>query len=109
MQNMYSSITLRRSDASASFAVVTFLPSDTGVVHAAGLPFTPSISTTHKRHEPNASRETKMRLAISRNQFCGKLERYAPVKLAIHAHVGPTSAIAQAIDCPQRHVGVILK
>ena len=32
------------------------MPSATGVVHEAGVPRTPSISTTHNRQEPKASR-----------------------------------------------------
>ena len=34
------------------------MPSDTGVVQEEGVPFRPSISTTHKRQEPNALRRS---------------------------------------------------
>jgi hypothetical protein len=33
-----------------------FMPSATGVVHEAGVPGLPSISTRHSRQDPNASR-----------------------------------------------------
>jgi hypothetical protein len=43
---------------SFSVCVRTTIPGATGVVHDAGVPRAPSISTTHSRHEPNASRES---------------------------------------------------
>ena len=36
--------------------VCTFMPASSGVVHEAGVPLRPSISTRHRRHEPNGSR-----------------------------------------------------
>ena len=42
--------------ASRSFCVVTLMPGATGVVHEAGVPLRPSISTRQRRQEPNASR-----------------------------------------------------
>ena len=53
---MYSSITPRRSRSSLGDCVVTCMPGVAGVVHEAGVPLRPSISTRHNRHEPNASR-----------------------------------------------------
>ena len=50
---MYSSITPRRSRSSLGDCVVTDMPGATGVVHEAGVPLRPSISTRHMRHEPN--------------------------------------------------------
>ena len=38
--------------------VRTTMPSATGVVHDAGVPRRPSISTRHNRQEPNASRRS---------------------------------------------------
>src|ERR1700722_639793 len=35
--------------------VRTIIPASAGVVQEAGVPFRPSISTRHRRHEPNAS------------------------------------------------------
>src|SRR5271166_2926450 len=55
---MYNSITPRRRRASAGLSVRTFIPARTGVVHEAGKPRWPSISTRHKRHEPNGSSES---------------------------------------------------
>ena len=40
---------------SRSVCVLTTMPSATGVVHEAGVPARPSISTRQSRHEPNAS------------------------------------------------------
>ncbi len=37
-----------------SVVVCTFIPAATGVVHEAGVPPRPSISTRHSRHDPNA-------------------------------------------------------
>ena len=34
------------------------MPGEHGVVHEAGVPLRPSISTKHKRHEPNGSSES---------------------------------------------------
>ena len=51
---MYSSITLRRSFASCSLWVWTFMPASTGVVHEAGKPLRPSISIRQRRQEPKA-------------------------------------------------------
>ena len=36
----------------------TTMPSSHGVVHDAGVPLRPSMSTTHMRQEPNASSES---------------------------------------------------
>src|SRR5277367_3535211 len=55
---MYNSITPRRRRASAGLSVRTFIPARTGVVHEAGKPRWPSISTRHKRHEPKGSSES---------------------------------------------------
>ncbi len=44
-----------RSCFSRSVWVFTTMPSATGVVHEAGVPLRPWISTRHSRHEPNAS------------------------------------------------------
>src|SRR5260370_7388398 len=55
---MYSSITPRRSRASAGVSVRTFIPARTGVVHDAGKPRWPWTSTRPKRHEPNGSSES---------------------------------------------------
>ena len=52
---MYSSITPRRNFASLGVCVCTFIPGSAGVVQEAGVPRRPSISTRHKRHEPNAA------------------------------------------------------
>jgi len=38
--------------------VRTFRPSRAGVVHEAGYPFCPSISTRQSRHDPNGSSES---------------------------------------------------
>ncbi|MNG31539.1 hypothetical protein D3C84_1173610 [compost metagenome] len=46
----------RRSSASFGLCVRTFMPGSTGVVQEAGKPRRPSISTVHRRHEPNGSR-----------------------------------------------------
>ncbi len=53
---MYSSMTPRRRSASSGVWVRTFIPSATGVVHDAGEPLRPSMSTRHMRHEPKGSR-----------------------------------------------------
>jgi len=53
---MYSSITPLRSACSLGDWVRTFMPCSAGVVHDAGYPLRPSISTRHNRHEPNGSR-----------------------------------------------------
>ena len=50
----YSSSTPRRSFVSASLCVCTFMPAATSVVHEAGKPLRPSISTRHTRQEPKA-------------------------------------------------------
>src|SRR5689334_6216360 len=55
---MYSSITPRRRSARAGDWVLTFIPASAGVVHDAGKPRRPSISTTHRRQEPNGSTES---------------------------------------------------
>ncbi len=55
---IYSSITPRRVSAKASVCVLTLMPSATGVVQEAGIPRRPSISTKHKRQEPNGSNES---------------------------------------------------
>ena len=49
-------MTPRRSLPSFSVWVRTTIPGATGVVQEAGVPRAPSISTTHNRQEPNASR-----------------------------------------------------
>src|SRR5262245_21228592 len=51
-------ITPRRSSASFGDSVQTFMPGSTGVVHDAGYPRRPSISTRHNRQDPNGSRLT---------------------------------------------------
>ena len=48
-------MTLSRSLSSFGVWVRTTMPSATGVVHEAGVPRRPSISTRHSRQEPNAS------------------------------------------------------
>ena len=48
-------MTLRRTSASRGFWVVTSMPSATSVVHEAGRPLAPSISTRHRRQEPKGS------------------------------------------------------
>ncbi len=53
---MYSSITPLRSFCSRGVWVWTFIPGITGVVHDAGVPRIPSISTRHRRHDPNCLR-----------------------------------------------------
>jgi hypothetical protein len=55
---MYSSITPRRKRSSFGVCVLTVMPGEHGVVHEAGVPLRPSISTKHKRHEPNGSSES---------------------------------------------------
>ena len=45
-----------RSEASRGDCVLTFMPFSAGVVHEAGVPRRPSISTRQSRHEPNGSR-----------------------------------------------------
>ena len=50
----YSSSTPRRSLLTASLAVRTFMPAATSVVHEAGNPLRPSISTRQTRQEPKA-------------------------------------------------------
>ena len=52
---MYSSITPRRSFAILGDCVRTFIPGSARVVQEAGVPRRPSISTRHRRQEPNAS------------------------------------------------------
>ena len=52
---IYSSIMPLRIRCSLSDWVWTTMPSATGVVQDAGVPRRPSISTTHRRQEPNAS------------------------------------------------------
>jgi hypothetical protein len=42
--------------ATFAFCVVTFMPCFASVVHEAGRPFMPSISTKQSRQEPNGSR-----------------------------------------------------
>ncbi len=49
-------MTPRRSFASCGVCVVTTMPSSAGVVHDAGVPRRPAISTRHMRHDPNGSR-----------------------------------------------------
>src|SRR5262245_47173969 len=49
-------MTLRRTSATFLFCVVTFMPARASVVHDAGKPLAPSISTKQRRHEPNGSR-----------------------------------------------------
>jgi hypothetical protein len=46
----------RRIFASFGDCVRTFIPASAGVVHEAGVPLRPSISTRQSRHEPNGSR-----------------------------------------------------
>ena len=53
---MYSSITPRRRRSSLGDWVMTCMPGAAGVVHDAGVPLRPSISTRHRRHDPNGSR-----------------------------------------------------
>src|SRR5258708_4893759 len=53
---MYSSMTPLRSLSSLGDWVFTFMPGEHGSVHDDGVPFPPSTSTRHSRHEPNASR-----------------------------------------------------
>ena len=48
-------MTLSRSLATFGVWVRTTMPSATGVVHEAGVPRRPSISTRQSRQEPNAS------------------------------------------------------
>ncbi len=52
---MYSSMTPRRNRSSRGVRVRTIIPASAGVVQEAGVPFRPSISTRHRRHEPKAS------------------------------------------------------
>src|SRR6186713_2443190 len=47
-------MTFLRSVSSRGLSVRTFMPSATVVVHEAGKPRRPSISTRHRRHEPKA-------------------------------------------------------
>ena len=49
---------LRRSVASRAVWVRTTMPGSTGVVHDAGVPFLPSISTRHSRHDPKGCSES---------------------------------------------------
>ena len=51
-------MTLRRSRSTRGVWVCTTMPGSTGVVHDAGVPLRPSISTRHSRHEPNGSSES---------------------------------------------------
>src|SRR5260221_502508 len=51
-------MTLRRSFFRRSVWVATAIPATTGVVHEAGVPARPSISTRQRRHEPKASSES---------------------------------------------------
>ena len=51
-------MTLRRSRSTRGVWVCTTMPDSTGVVHEAGVPFLPSISTRHSRHEPNGCSES---------------------------------------------------
>src|ERR1700730_8147098 len=51
-------MTLRRSFASGSLCVRIFMPASTGVVHEAGKPLRPSISTRQRRQEPKGSSES---------------------------------------------------
>ena len=48
-------MTPRRNRSSRGVRVRTIIPASAGVVHEAGVPFRPSISTRHRRHEPKAS------------------------------------------------------
>ena len=50
----YNSMTFLRSVSNRGLSVRTFMPSATAVVHDAGNPLRPSISTRQRRHEPNA-------------------------------------------------------
>ena len=55
-----------RSRSIFSEEVLMTMPSATGVVQDEGVPLRPSISTTHKRHEPNAfSRSVAQSFGIS--------------------------------------------
>ncbi len=47
-----------RNLSSLGVCVFTDMPSIQGVVHDAGVPGLPSISTRHSRHDPNASSES---------------------------------------------------
>src|SRR5262245_21508246 len=49
-------MTPRRSLARRGVWVRTFMPFSAGVVHEAGVPLRPSISTRHRRQEPNELR-----------------------------------------------------
>ena len=51
-------MTLRRNFASREVWVRTTMPGSTGVVHDAGVPFLPSISTRHSRQDPNGCSES---------------------------------------------------
>ena len=51
-------MTLRRNRSTRGLWVCTTMPGSTGVVHEAGVPFLPSISTRHSRQEPNGSSES---------------------------------------------------
>ena len=55
---MYNSMTPLRIFLTLADCVWTIMPSVTGVVHDAGVPRRPSISTTHNRQEPKASMES---------------------------------------------------
>ena len=48
-------MTPRRNRSSRGVRVRTIIPASAGVVQEAGVPFRPSISTRHRRHEPKAS------------------------------------------------------
>ncbi len=53
---MYNSIIFLRKRAIFLLCVLTCMSGSAGVVHDAGIPFRPVISTAHKRQEPNDSR-----------------------------------------------------
>ena len=53
---MYNSMTPVRILETFGLWVETFIPLSHGVVHEAGVPLRPSISTTHRRQEPNGSK-----------------------------------------------------
>ena len=51
-------MTLRRRRSTLGVWVRTTMPGSHGVVQEAGVPLRPSISTTHRRQEPKACRES---------------------------------------------------
>ena len=104
---MYSSITLRRSFATCSVCVLMLIPSSTGVVHEAGKPLLPSISTTHNLQEPNDFKESLLFEKRIFNKSKGLLKLLDVGELSTTINIEVSYASKKAIEKVEKNGGKV--